>query len=57
MANSGRMVALAGDEARGTWQQLEVFMRQWRAIEALATRRGPFIYTATRSALKAVDLA
>ena len=55
-ANSARMVALAGDEARGTWQQLEVLMRHWRAIEALATRPGPFIYTATRSGLKAVDL-
>ena len=47
--NSARMVALTGDEARGTWQQLEVLMRHWRAIEALATRPGPFIYTATRS--------
>jgi hypothetical protein len=54
--NSARMVALSGNEARGTWQQLEVLMRHWRAIEALATRPGPFVYTATRSALKAVDL-
>jgi hypothetical protein len=56
-ANGARMVALAGDEARGTWQQLEVLMRHWRALEALATRPGPFIYAATRSALRAVDLA
>ncbi len=55
-AENARMVALSGDEARGTWQQLEVLMRHWRAIEALATRSGRFIYTATRSALKAVDL-
>ena len=45
-----------GDEARGTWQQLEILMRQWRAIEDLATRPGPFIYTATRSSFRAVDL-
>jgi hypothetical protein len=31
-------------------------MRHWRAMEALATHPGPFIYTATRSALKAVQL-
>jgi hypothetical protein len=31
-------------------------MRHWRAIEALATQPGPFVYTATRAALKAVDL-
>lgn len=36
-ANNARMVALSGDEARGTWQQLEVLMRHWREIEALAT--------------------
>jgi hypothetical protein len=55
-SNNARMVALAGDEARGTWQQLEVLMRHWRAIEALAARPGPFIYTATRSTLKPVRL-
>lgn len=55
-SHNARMVALAGDEARGTWQQLEVLMRHWRAIEALAGRRGPFIYTATRSTLKPVRL-
>jgi hypothetical protein len=54
--NSARMVALSGNEARGTWQQLEVLMRHWRAIEALATRPGPFVYTATGSALKAIAL-
>jgi len=55
-ASNARMVALAGDEARGTWQQLETVMRQWRAIEDLAARLGPFVYTATRSSFRAVDL-
>ncbi len=54
--NNARMVALSGDEARGTWQQLEVLMRNWRALEDLTGRAGPFIYTATRSRLRAVDL-
>ena len=31
-SNNARMVALSGDEARGTWQQLDVLMRHWRAI-------------------------
>jgi hypothetical protein len=39
--NSARVIALSGNEARGTWQQLEVLMRHWRAIEALATGRAP----------------
>ena len=49
------MVGLAGDEARGTWHQLENVMRQWRAIEDLAARPGPFFYTATRSSFRAID--
>lgn len=51
-----RMVVLAGAEARGTWQQLEILMRQWRAIEACLGQPGPLIYSATRSSYKAVDL-
>lgn len=49
-----RMVALAGSEAVGTWEQLEVVMSQWRRIEALVDLPGPFIYTATRTALSKV---
>jgi hypothetical protein len=55
-ASDARMVALSRDEARGTWQQLEILMRQWRAIDDLAARPGPFIHTATRSSFRAVDL-
>ncbi len=51
-----RMVVLAGDEARGTWQQLEILMRQWRAIEACLGQPGPFIYSATRSSFRVVTL-
>ena len=55
--NSGaRMITLASDEARGTWAQLEVFMSQWRAIERRLEDPGPFIYTASRTVLREVDL-
>jgi hypothetical protein len=50
------MVALAGKDARSTWQQLEVFMRQWRGIEDLAESSGPFIWRATRSGMSRVML-
>lgn len=49
-------VALAGPEARSTWDQLEVVMSQWRRIEELHGLPGPFIYTATRTTLSKVDL-
>lgn len=54
--NAAKMVALAGREAIGTWAQLEVLMRQWRNIDALATQAGPFIYSATRSSLRRLAL-
>jgi hypothetical protein len=53
--SGARMVALAGKEATGTWQQLEVLMNRWRSIEALRDEPGPFIYAATRTQLRRVD--
>lgn len=55
--NDARMVALAGRSAIGTWDQLEVLMIQWRRIEALLDSPGPFIYSATRTSLRPVDLS
>jgi hypothetical protein len=51
-----RMVALSGRDAIGTWDQLEVVMSQWRAIERLFEQPGPFVYRASRSGLRAVSL-
>jgi hypothetical protein len=50
------MVALSGRDATTTWTQLEVVFTQWRAIETLAGQPGPFIYAATRSGLRGVQL-
>jgi 3-methyladenine DNA glycosylase Tag len=54
--NGARMIALAGADAIGSWAQLEVVMCQWRAIEALIDEPGPFIYSATRTGLRALTL-
>jgi hypothetical protein len=51
-----RMVTLAGAEARGTWEQLEIVMSRWRDIAALLDEPGPFIYSATRSRLRPIPL-
>ena len=45
--HGARMVALSGREAVTTWAQLEIVMSQWRAIEQVRNRPGPFIYAAT----------
>lgn len=54
--NAARMVALAGADAIGTWAQLEVLLCQWRAVEALLERPGPFIVSATRTRVRPLDL-
>lgn len=51
-----RMVALAGKDAVGVWQQLEVVMTQWRRIEACAKAEPPCIFSATRTTLRPVPL-
>lgn len=56
-ASDARMVALTGKEAINTWSQLELVMTQWRAIEAATEEPGPFIYAATRTRLRRVDLS
>lgn len=54
--SGARMITLASEEARGTWDQLELVMCQWRAIERRWAEPGPFIYTATRTTLRQIDL-
>ena len=55
-SSGARMIALAGEEARGTWYQLEVVMCQWRAIERRTFEPGPFIYLASRTTLRSIEL-
>jgi hypothetical protein len=54
--NGARMIALSGEDAKNTWGQLELFMRYWRQIEAATEQPGPFIYLASRSRLRPLDL-
>lgn len=54
--HGAKLVALTGKEALGRWQQLEVLLCQWRSIEPLATKPGPFIFSATRTSLRSVPL-
>lgn len=54
--NGAKMVALNQQDARTKWGQLEVFMTQWRSIEAMTTKRGPFIWRASRTAMTEILL-
>jgi hypothetical protein len=51
------MVNLAADDATDRFAQMEVIMCQWRRIYALLDEKGPFIYAATRTTMRALDLA
>ena len=48
-SSGARMVVLAGAEATGTWQQLEITMSRWRDLEALVNEPGPFVRSLTRT--------
>ncbi|GAA0963071.1 hypothetical protein [Actinocorallia libanotica] len=54
--HGARMVSLGGAEAVGTFKQLEIVMSQWRRIEQCLNEPGPFIYIATRTSFRPVDL-
>src|SRR5580704_10460557 len=54
--NNAKMVALNQRDAQTKWGQLEVFMTQWRRIEALITERGPFIQRVSRTAVTSIPL-
>lgn len=43
-------------DAQTKWGQFEVFMTQWRRIEALTSERGPFIWRVSRTAMTLIPL-
>lgn len=54
--HGARMVRLVGEESGGTFDQLEVLLCNWRAIQRLLDERGPYIYLASRTSLRRLDL-
>lgn len=54
--SGAKMINLASADAGTTWAQLEVLMTQWRRIEALADRPGPFVYSVSRTSFREVPL-
>jgi len=54
--SNAKMVALNQRDAETKWGQLEVFMAQWRRIEALIPEPGPFIWRASRTAMTPISL-
>jgi len=54
--NGARMVALNGEDARSVFTQLEVLMCRWRDIEGHTAGVSPFIFSAARTAMRAIPL-
>jgi len=53
---NAKMAALNQRDAQTKWGQLEVFMTQWRRIEALIPEPGPFIWRTSRTAMTPIAL-
>jgi hypothetical protein len=51
------MVALNQRDAQTKWGQLEVFMTQWRSIEAVISEPGPFIWRVSRTVMTQIPLS
>jgi hypothetical protein len=51
------MITLAGNEARSTFEQLEVLMTQWRHIQQRLNEDGPFVYSVTRTSFRPISLS
>jgi hypothetical protein len=54
--NNAKMAALNPLDAHTKWGQLEVFMTQWRQIEALINEPGPFIWRVSRTTMTEIPL-
>jgi hypothetical protein len=54
LASNARMFAISSRDQLGIWDQLEIVMCQWRAMDAQAQHAGPFIYAMTRTTLRRV---
>ena len=54
--NNAKMAALNPLDAQTKWEQLEVFMTQWRQIEALINEPGPFIWRVSRTTMTEIPL-
>jgi hypothetical protein len=54
--SGARMVTLTGRDAVSTFHQLESLMCQWRNVERLLPRPGPFIFAATRTSFREIPL-
>jgi hypothetical protein len=54
--HGAKMVALDTSQAHGTFDQLEIVMCRWRQLLDLLEEPGPFIYVASRTSLRRVNL-
>ena len=50
------MVALVGQDAKTSWDQLEICIRTWVRFEKLLEQPGPFIYAVGATSFRKVSL-
>jgi hypothetical protein len=57
LASRAQLFAISGAAPLSTWQQLEVVVRQWDAMEVARQERGTFVYLVSRSKITRADIA
>lgn len=56
LAARARMFAITSEESLDAWGLLEVVVTQWRRMEEVAEKPGPYIYAVTRSGVREIRL-
>lgn len=56
LASRATLFAISGATPLSTWQQLEIVVRQWDAMEAAREDDGPFVYLVSRTRITHADL-
>ena len=54
--SGARMIALVGQDAGNTWEQLHIVLKRWERIEESLNEPGPFIYALGKATFRKVDL-
>lgn len=56
LVSRAKLFAISGATPLSTWQQLEIVVRQWDAMETARQEDGPFVYLVSRSRISRADV-
>jgi len=57
LVSRAKLFAISGAAPLSNWQQLEIVVRQWDAMEAARQEDGPLVHLISRTKISRFDLA